>query len=69
MRYVIPLQSAVQGVSHQVIVIVSVLRCRVLKALRMAKSRFEYVRHFEQNDSCLPNCWVVVRIDGKNFHK
>lgn len=35
----------------------------------MAKSRFEYVKSFEQNDSCLPNCWLVVRIDGKGFHR
>ena len=35
----------------------------------MAKSKFEYVRQFEVDDPCLPNCWVVVRIDGKAFHK
>ncbi|KAL1431014.1 hypothetical protein MTO96_014424 [Rhipicephalus appendiculatus] len=35
----------------------------------MAKSKFEYVRLFEADDKCLPNCWIVVRIDGKAFHK
>lgn len=35
----------------------------------MAKSKFEYVRDFELDDRCLPNCWIVVRIDGKGFHK
>lgn len=35
----------------------------------MANSRFDYVRNFEQNDAILPNCWIVVRIDGKAFHK
>ncbi|XP_050303502.1 probable tRNA(His) guanylyltransferase [Anthonomus grandis grandis] len=35
----------------------------------MAKSKFEYVRNFETEDSLLPNCWIVVRIDGKAFHK
>lgn len=35
----------------------------------MANSRFDYVRNFETNDSILPNCWIVVRIDGKAFHK
>lgn len=35
----------------------------------MAKSKFEYVRYFEQENACLKNCWIVVRIDGKNFHK
>ena len=35
----------------------------------MAKSRFEYVRQFEGDDTCLPACWIVVRIDGKAFHR
>lgn len=35
----------------------------------MAKSKFEYVRQFENDDPCLLNCWIVVRIDGKAFHK
>ncbi|XP_069755142.1 probable tRNA(His) guanylyltransferase isoform X2 [Narcine bancroftii] len=35
----------------------------------MAKSKFEYVRNFEADDTCLQNCWVVVRLDGRNFHK
>ncbi|XP_006813680.1 putative tRNA(His) guanylyltransferase [Saccoglossus kowalevskii] len=35
----------------------------------MANSKYEYVRHFETQDRCLPNCWIVVRLDGKNFHK
>ena len=34
----------------------------------MAKSKFEYVKKFEELDACLPNCWIVVRIDGHNFH-
>nr|CAG4650371.1 EOG090X0AR4 [Sida crystallina] len=35
----------------------------------MAKSKFEYVRNFELDDQCLPNSWIVVRVDGKGFHK
>ena len=35
----------------------------------MAKSKFEYVREFETDDTCLPHCWVVVRLDGRNFHR
>lgn len=35
----------------------------------MAKSKFEYVKQFESEDKCLPNCWIVVRIDGKAFHR
>ena len=35
----------------------------------MAKSKFEYVKKFEQNETCLPNCWIVVRIDGRSFHR
>ncbi|XP_058801412.1 probable tRNA(His) guanylyltransferase [Phymastichus coffea] len=33
----------------------------------MAKSKFDYVKEFELDDKCLPNCWIVVRIDGRNF--
>lgn len=35
----------------------------------MANSKFEYVREFEKDDRILPNTWIVVRIDGKAFHK
>ncbi|WAR21882.1 THG1-like protein [Mya arenaria] len=35
----------------------------------MAKSKFEYVKQFETEDRLLPNCWIVVRIDGKGFHR
>lgn len=35
----------------------------------MAKSKFEYVKQFETDDPCLQNCWLVVRIDGKSFHR
>ncbi|XP_074642272.1 putative tRNA(His) guanylyltransferase isoform X2 [Tubulanus polymorphus] len=35
----------------------------------MAKSKFEYVRQYEDEDKLLPNCWIVIRIDGKGFHK
>jgi tRNA(His) guanylyltransferase len=32
-------------------------------------SRYEYVKTFEQPDTLLPNTWIVVRIDGRGFHK
>lgn len=35
----------------------------------MANSRFDYVRDFETDDRILPNCWIVVRVDGKAYHK
>ncbi|KAK2875621.1 Glucose-responsive transcription factor [Arthroderma sp. PD_2] len=35
----------------------------------MANSKYEYVRNFEQSDVLLPNTWIVVRIDGRGFHK
>jgi tRNA(His) guanylyltransferase len=35
----------------------------------MAQSKFEYVRKFELVDTLLPNTWIVVRIDGRGFHK
>lgn len=39
------------------------------RSSNMAKSKFEYVRNFETDDSCLRNCYIVVRLDGRNFHK
>ncbi|XP_075623030.1 putative tRNA(His) guanylyltransferase isoform X2 [Balearica regulorum gibbericeps] len=42
---------------------------RGCRRLYMAKSKFEYVRDFEADDTCLPNCWIVVRLDGRNFHR
>lgn len=33
----------------------------------MAKSKYEYVKNFELEDKILPNTWIVVRLDGKNF--
>lgn len=35
----------------------------------MAKSKFEYVKDFEQDDRLLLGCWIVVRLDGKGFTK
>ncbi|XP_071255606.1 probable tRNA(His) guanylyltransferase [Salvelinus alpinus] len=35
----------------------------------MAKSKFQYVCNFETDDTCLKNCYIVVRLDGRNFHK
>lgn len=43
-------------------------RC-LRRGTAMAKSKFEYVRDFEADDTCLPHCWVVVRLDGRNFHR
>lgn len=39
------------------------------KILAMAKSTFEYVKKFELDDTLLPNTWIIVRLDGKCFHK
>ncbi|XP_031601147.1 probable tRNA(His) guanylyltransferase isoform X1 [Oreochromis aureus] len=39
------------------------------RSSNMAKSKFEYVRNFEADDTCLRNCYIVVRLDGRNFHK
>ncbi|WVR08667.1 hypothetical protein IAU60_005725 [Kwoniella sp. DSM 27419] len=35
----------------------------------MAKSRFEYVRNYELPDPLMPGTFIVVRIDGRGFHK
>ncbi|KAI8821842.1 tRNAHis guanylyltransferase-domain-containing protein [Fimicolochytrium jonesii] len=35
----------------------------------MACSKFEYVKHFEQHSTLLPNSHLVVRVDGHGFHR
>ncbi|WFD48978.1 tRNA(His) guanylyltransferase [Malassezia furfur] len=35
----------------------------------MAGSRYEYVRDFELGDAALPHTYLVVRIDGRGFHR
>lgn len=35
----------------------------------MANSRFEYVKQFERENFLLPDTYIVVRVDGKGFHK
>ena len=46
------------------------LNCRnFFTGSAMAQSKFEYTRKFEADDKLLPNAWIVVRIDGKGFHK
>lgn len=42
---------------------------RFFSVATMAKSKYEYVKEFENDDPLLKNCWFVVRIDGKNFHR
>ncbi|RKF80341.1 tRNA guanylyltransferase [Golovinomyces cichoracearum] len=36
---------------------------------QMANSKYEYVKLYEQSDTLLPNTWLVVRIDGRSFHR
>ncbi|KAF9902096.1 hypothetical protein BX616_002031, partial [Lobosporangium transversale] len=35
----------------------------------MAKSKYEYVKEFEKDDTLLRNVFILVRIDGKGFHR
>lgn len=35
----------------------------------MANSQYEYVKRFEQENYLLPDTYIVVRVDGKGFHK
>lgn len=35
----------------------------------MANSKYEYVRAFELDDTLLPGCFIVIRVDGKGFTK
>ena len=38
-------------------------------AIEMAKSKYEYVKAFEQCTTLLPNTYMIVRLDGRAFHK
>ncbi|CAM6074423.1 unnamed protein product [Sphagnum tenellum] len=33
----------------------------------MANSKYQYVKGFEQNDTLLPQTWIVIRVDGRAF--
>lgn len=50
-----------------------ILKCslfnKILLNSKMAKSYFEYVKKFELDDTLLPNSWIIIRLDGKCFHK
>jgi tRNA(His) guanylyltransferase len=35
----------------------------------MAHSTWEYVKDFERLDPILPQVYILVRIDGKGFHR
>lgn len=35
----------------------------------MANSRFEYVKQFERENFLLPESYIIIRVDGKGFHK
>lgn len=35
----------------------------------MANSKYEYVKAFERENHLLPDCYILVRVDGKGFHK
>lgn len=35
----------------------------------MANSQYEYVKNFEQHATLLPSTYIVVRIDGRGFHR
>lgn len=48
---------------------VNVITRDLVTSLKMANSKYDYVRSFELDDKILPNVWIVVRIDGKAFHK
>lgn len=35
----------------------------------MANSKYEYVRKFEDFSQIIPQTWIIVRVDGRNFHR
>lgn len=55
------------SISHSILNQVSLI-CSFATS-SMAKSKFEYVKEFEREDVCLRNCWIVIRLDGRNYSK
>ena len=43
--------------------------CPETSEKHMANSRFGYVRDYELSDALLPGTFLVVRLDGKGFHR
>ena len=35
----------------------------------MAKSKYEYVKMFEDERKLTPMTWIIIRLDGKGFKK
>lgn len=56
-----------QQISHRSTLSIQV--SAAAKRGRMANSKYEYVKRFELDDSLLPGCWIVLRLDGKGFTK
>lgn len=40
-----------------------------LEQTTKANCKYSYLKHFEKKEHLLPHTWMVVRIDGKGFHK
>jgi tRNA(His) guanylyltransferase len=40
----------------------------VKPSVKMAGSKYSYVRNFELPDAILPSTYLVIRLDGKGFH-
>lgn len=56
-------------VDTSLLVKVCCIRRLIGTSAAMSHSKYEYVRRFEADDRLLPNTWIVVRLDGKAFHK
>ncbi len=54
---------------HLVAWLCALLRLKWKSIHEMANSRFEYVKSFEREDTAIPNCFIIVRIDGRGFTK
>jgi len=39
--------------------------CQIHTSRGMALSKWEYVKSFESEETLLPNCWAVGRLDGR----
>ncbi|XP_073828472.1 probable tRNA(His) guanylyltransferase [Musca autumnalis] len=47
----------------------TILKNKIEVVIPNKKRQPSYVKEYERDDSILPNVWIVIRVDGKGFHK
>lgn len=47
----------------------SIILQNFFRRMQTLTEEFRYFKTFEKNEYCLPNSWIVVRLDGKGFSR